>query len=180
MRGPKMENHPMARFSDTQTIILAAAASHETRSMLPVPDSVRARGAALNRALAALVRRGFAAETIANATDAVWRTDPDGQRIGLMITAEGLTAIGVEPGDVPEFGGGDVRPKRVRPSGKLGAILASVEKPDGASLVELADATGWLPHTTRAALTRLRQRGFDIRLETNDGRKAYRLIGQAA
>ena len=180
VRGPEMENHPMTRLSDTQTIILSAAASHETGRLLPVPDSVRARGATLDRTLAALVRRGFAVETIANATDAVWRTDPDDQRIGLTITDAGLAAIGVEPGDVPECGGGDVRPERVRPSGKLGAILAAVAGPDGASLVELADAAGWQRHTTRAALTRLRQRGFDIRLETTDGRKAYHLADQVA
>ena len=180
VHGPEMENHPMTRLSDTQMITLSAAASHETGRLLPVPDSVKARGAALDRTLAALVRRGFAVETIANATDAVWRTDPDGQRIGLAITDEGLAAIGVEPGDVPESGGEDVRPERVRPSGKLGAILAAVAGPDGASLVELADAAGWQRHTTRAALTRLRQRGFDIRLETTDGRKAYRLVDQAA
>ena len=180
VRGPEMENHPMTRLSDTQTIILSAAASRETRSMLPVPDSVKARGATLERTIAALVRRGFAVETIANATDAVWRTDPDGQRIGLTITDAGLAAIGVEPGAVPESGGGGVRPKRVRPSGKLGAILTAVAGPDGASLAELADAVGWQRHTTRAALTRLRQRGFDIRLETTDGRKAYHLADQAA
>ncbi len=180
VRGPEMENHPMTRLSDTQTIILSAAASHETGRLLPVPDSVKARGATLERTLAALVRRGFAVETIANATDAVWRTDPDGQRIGLAITDEGLAAIGVEPGDVPECGDGGVRPKRVRPSGKLGAILAAVAGPDGASLVEVADAAGWQRHTTRAALTRLRQRGFDIRLEKTDGHRVYRLVGQAA
>ncbi len=141
---------------------------------------MKAKGAALDRTLAALVRRGFAVETIANAADAVWRTDPDDQRIGLTITDEGLAAIGVEPENVPECGGGDVRPNRVRPSGKLGAILAAVAGPDGASLVELADAAGWQRHTTRAALTRLRQRGFDIRLEKTDGHRVYRLVDQAA
>ncbi len=180
VRGPEMENHPMTRLSDTQTIILSAAASHETGRLLPVPDSVRARGATLDRTLAALIRRGFAVETNANATDAVWRTDLDDQRIGLTITDEGLAAIGVEPGDVPECGGGDVRPERVRPSGKLGAILTAVAGPDGASFAELADATGWQRHTTRAALTWLCQRGFDIRLEKTDGHRVYRLVDQAA
>jgi hypothetical protein len=175
-----MENHPMTRLSDTQTTILSAAANHQAGRLLPVPASVKARGATLDRTLATLVRRGFAIEMIAIATDAVWRTDPDGQRIGLRIADEGLIAIGVEPENASECGGGSVRPEQARPSGKLGAILAAVAGPDGASLVELADAAGWQRHTTRAALTRLRQRGFDIRLETSDGRKAYRLAGKAA
>ena len=36
-------------------------------------------------------------------------------------------------------------------------------------------AAGWLPHTTRAAITRLRQRGYDVRITTNGGRKVYQL-----
>jgi hypothetical protein len=34
---------------------------------------------------------------------------------------------------------------------------------------------GWLPHTTRAALTGLRKRGFPVSLIERDGRKAYQL-----
>lgn len=63
----------------------------------------------------------------------------------------------------------------VRPDGKLGLLVEQVETADGAMLSELATLTGWQKHTVRAALTRLRQRGFPIRLEDRDGRKAYRL-----
>ena len=170
----------MPRLSDTQTIILSAAVSHATRRLLPIPTSVKARGAALNRALAALLKRGFASEATATSDDATWRRDPDGRRIGLIITREGLAAIGVETQEAPDMKGSDAMTEKKRPAGKLGTILEGVERADGATLADLTDATGWLPHTTRAALTRLRQRGFDIRLETNDGRKAYRLAGQAA
>ena len=45
----------------------------------------------------------------------------------------------------------------------------------GATIEEIAGATNWLRHTSRAALTRLRQRGFDIRSEQVDGRRVYRL-----
>ena len=54
-------------------------------------------------------------------------------------------------------------------------MLDAVGAEGGATLAELAGLTGWLPHTTRAALTRLRQRGYALeRLDLN-GRKAYRL-----
>lgn len=42
-------------------------------------------------------------------------------------------------------------------------------------LLERNAVTGWLPHTTRAAITRLRQRGYDIRLAEVGSRKVYRL-----
>ncbi len=62
-----------------------------------------------------------------------------------------------------------------RPGGKLGRVLEEVAAAGGATLAELAGLTGWRPHTTRAALTRLRQRGYAFeRLDLN-GRKAYRL-----
>jgi hypothetical protein len=40
----------------------------------------------------------------------------------------------------------------------------------------LVEATGWLPHTTRAALTGLRKRGYAVLLERQDGKPSlYRI-----
>ena len=66
-----------------------------------------------------------------------------------------------------------------RPAGKLGKVLTAVGTEPGATLVELVSLTGWQPHTARAALTRLRQRGFKVHLREAGGRKAYHLT-QAA
>ena len=35
---------------------------------------------------------------------------------------------------------------------------------EGATIAELSEALDWLPHTTRAALTGLRKRGYAVRL----------------
>jgi hypothetical protein len=64
------------------------------------------------------------------------------------------------------------------PTGKLGIIMTAVSSEAGATLAELSATTGWLPHTTRAALCRLRQRGFAVNLAESDGRKAYRLTAR--
>ena len=64
-----------------------------------------------------------------------------------------------------------------RPAGKLGQVLDAVIAGRGASLGELVELTGWQPHTARAALSRLRQRGFAVHLHTSDGRRAYHLAG---
>ena len=63
----------------------------------------------------------------------------------------------------------------LRPGGKLGTVLQAVSSDAGATLAELVALTGWLPHTTRAAVTGLRKRGFAIDLVEQDARKAYRL-----
>ena len=62
-----------------------------------------------------------------------------------------------------------------RPGGKLGLILDRLEVQTGATVDELVDTTGWQKHSVHGALSRLRKRGFDIRLGATKGRKAYRL-----
>jgi hypothetical protein len=44
----------------------------------------------------------------------------------------------------------------------------------GATLNEMVAATGWLPHTTRAALTGLKKRGYAVRSDKVDGVRTYR------
>lgn len=172
----------MARLSETQTTLLSAAAARRHGSLLPPPDTLKVTGKALDRTLEALIRRGLAEEVRARDDSGTWRQDDQGDRLGLVITTAGLAAIGVETdskaeGTVPieaQHPTGVAAPKE-RPRGKLGAILAAVATENGATLDELAEAACWQKHTTRAALTRLRQRGFDIRLQPTGDRKAYRL-----
>jgi DNA-binding MarR family transcriptional regulator len=181
----------MTQLSDTQATILSAAAGRDDGAVFPLPDSIRARGAALDRSLSALLKRGLVSETTASPADPGSRTDEDGRCVSLAITPAGLEAIGIEaesPGGANKAEvtdsceappAGNDADARQRPTGKLAFVLESVERDDGATLLELTDRTGWQPHTTRAALTRLRQRGFPIALETRDGRKAYRIAGEA-
>jgi uncharacterized protein DUF3489 len=59
---------------------------------------------------------------------------------------------------------------------KQALVLGLLQRKQGASLAELVAATSWLPHTTRAALTRLRQGGHDLQKEKRDtGETAYRI-----
>ena len=174
----------MPRLSDTQAILLSAAAARTNLNVLPVPDTIRLKGGALDRTVRALLDGGF----ITDGTDTGPTAQPttDGNRP--VISPKGLAAIGVEvpeagptlSGDGPGAGRStDATIRRDRPGGKLGVLLDAVARPTGATLDELTAATAWLPHTTRAALARLRQRGFDVRLATTEGRKAYRLVEAA-
>jgi Protein of unknown function (DUF3489) len=64
-----------------------------------------------------------------------------------------------------------------RPGTKRALIIALLSREQGASSAELIAATGWLPHTTRAALTGLRQHGCSIaRFQRADGMTAYRIV----
>ena len=65
---------------------------------------------------------------------------------------------------------------------KIGRVIELLERDQGAKLDELTAATGWLPHTARAALTCLRHRGYDVRLERGESGRAsvYRALATLA
>lgn len=54
-------------------------------------------------------------------------------------------------------------------------IVAMLNHAKGASIAELMAATGWLPHTTRAALSRLRKAGMILERTSEDGSSRYRI-----
>lgn len=60
---------------------------------------------------------------------------------------------------------------------KRARMIALLEVKEGASLDDMVAATGWLPHTTRAALTGLRKSGKIIESEKADGVRRYRIVG---
>ena len=73
------------------------------------------------------------------------------------------------------------KPTQHRPGTKRAHVIALLSREQGAQLSELMATTGWLAHTTRAALTGLRQKGYAIeRCKTADGTSAYRIIADAA
>ena len=64
-----------------------------------------------------------------------------------------------------------------RQGSKLSTVIDLLGRKKGAGIEELASATGWLPHTTRAALTGLRKRGYAIERERAEkGGSLYRIV----
>lgn len=55
-------------------------------------------------------------------------------------------------------------------------LAALVVRDEGATLHQMIAATGWLPHTTRAALTGLKKKGYAISSDTVDGVRTYRAV----
>ncbi|MBC7603675.1 MAG: DUF3489 domain-containing protein [Ramlibacter sp.] len=47
---------------------------------------------------------------------------------------------------------------------------------EGATLDQMIAATGWLPHTTRAAMSGLRKKGYVIDSDKVDGVRTYRAV----
>ena len=60
-------------------------------------------------------------------------------------------------------------------STKRAKLIAMLERPEGASVAEIGQRLGWLPHTVRAAITGLRKAGREVsRSKDADNRSVYR------
>jgi hypothetical protein len=110
----------MTKLSDTQAILLSAAAQRTDGNLLPLPGSLR--GGAAVKVVGALLARGLAREEVTDRTtradtalNTVWRNEDDGRAVLLKITPEGLAAIGVEPAGEAEPA---VEPAAAEPAGE--------------------------------------------------------------
>jgi hypothetical protein len=170
----------MPKLSDTQAILLTHAAQNDTASLYPLPQTLR-RGGGITRAIAALISAGYVEERETHEAAAVHRTDNE-DRYGVYATTAGLAAIGIVDGEQ----GDAAQPPSPNPVAtasrvtKASTVVALLSQPAGATLPELITATGWLPHTTRAALTGLRKRGHVIVRYSRDGATCYRIDAAAA
>ena len=59
---------------------------------------------------------------------------------------------------------------------KRDQLAAMLVRDAGATLDQMIAATGWLPHTTRAALTGLKKLGYAIDSDKIDGIRTYRAV----
>ena len=92
------------------------------------------------------------------------RDDDDGR----YLTPAGYRSVGQEP---------PIAPSSDASASKRDRVVGLLRRSEGASLSELIALTGWLPHTTRAALSRLRSGGQPLLKSTReDGSTAYRIV----
>jgi hypothetical protein len=179
------------KLTDAQVVILSAAAQRKDRC-LSAPATIK--GAALSKVGVKLAKLGLVREIGAKAGAPIWRRDDAGQGYALKLTAAGLKAIAVDEGSQDEIepsealqpqaqnvagqdeDGHPARGAAPRDGSKLALVIEHLRRADGATLIDLTEATGWLPHTTRAALTGLRKRGYAvIRERIGAGGSVYRI-----
>jgi transposase len=82
----------MAKLSDTQLVILAAACERDDRGVYPLTAKVS--GGALEKVLKSLLAKGLIEEVPAGLGDTVWRSGEDGSRYTLRATSAALDALG--------------------------------------------------------------------------------------
>lgn len=172
----------MTKLNDLQLILLTNAATRETGSLLPAPESVAEAGDRLAKSTAALAKRNLVEERPTTDAASTHRTDGH-DRFGMFITDAGRAAINVEAADVqgtpaPATPATTSAPKPERQT-KSAAVIALLQREEGATLAEMIETTGWLPHTTRAALTGLKKKGHVIDKGKRDDVTCYHIAAKA-
>lgn len=187
----------MTQLSDTQALILSAAAQRPEHIALPLPESLH--GGAAAKVVGAMLAKGFLEEVDADMRrgEPLWRETGDGHGVTLVATDAGLAAIGIEPEDANPASAGttdapteesapdaptepEAAPKTRTPreGTKQATLIAMLRAPDGATIEEIASALGWAGHTVRGAMAGALKKklGLEVVSEKIEGRgRAYKL-----
>ena len=175
----------MPSLSKIQRAILTHAAEHAEGVCLP-PN--RARQRAARESAADLLTLKLIRTVRAKDGTPTWYVDDAGRPVSLIVTKRGRDAIRVptRTAAAPMAATSDKQvargPTRVgeppREGSKIAQVIKRLSQEAGASLPELIQLTGWLPHTTRAAMTGLRKRGYTVALERGENNTpVYRMTG---
>lgn len=180
----------MPKLTDTQLIVLSKAAQRDDGAA-SVPE--RMNTSAAKKVADSLIARKLMREIRGKPGMPVWRVDESGRSISLVIFRPGREAISVpeehdevESGAKPNRSARDaVKPNVPRPAPRQGSkqalIISLLSKSSGTTIGTLIEAAGWLPHTTRAALTGLRKRGFSVERSTDGAHGSrYRIVTRPA
>lgn len=178
------------KLSDTQLVILTAAAQRANLLALPLPQNLK--GGAAQKVVSSLLKQGLLEEIDADTRtgEPVWRKTGDAHGVTLAITEHGLAAIGIEPENVHSKAGEKPKPHtapeidrtaktRTRADSKQGKLIEMLRRPEGASIEEIVAAFDWQAHTVRGAIAGALKKklGLDVTSEKIDGRgRVYRIV----
>jgi hypothetical protein len=211
---------PMPKLSDTQLVILSAAAQRADLSVLPLPETLKLKGGALTKVMDSLRNRGM-----------IRVVGADGGPERVVITSEGMAAIGVEadndealvPADVaptsaeadsaagvptpateangaampakrkakakgkgkgkaeatksapaasePEAAGEPSAKPTPRAGTKQALMIDLLKRPEGATVEQIAEATGWQHHTIRGAISGALKKKLGLTVEATRTRE---------
>jgi len=140
------------KLTDTQRALLEAAAQHPQKKLTHFPDTLK--GGARIKVLTAM--RGT--QLIVPST-----TDPE----VYVATQAGLQAIGIQT------------TRSTREGTKQAVLIELLKRPEGATLPQMTEATGWQVHTVRGAMAGALKKklGLEITSEKQTGTdRVYRII----
>jgi len=193
----------MSRLSNSQLVVLSAACQRPDRCVFPV--TAKLKGNAAGNVLKSLLKKGLIKEVHTKSRDdTVWRHDEQRGGMTLVATKAAFAALGI---DAPDAGDSEPevaaekpanpetklklnkrskepkaekpKPNGPREGSKQAQLIAMLRRAKGATIVEVAEALSWQPHTVRGAIAgALKKRlGLDVASEKKDEKRGriYRI-----
>lgn len=177
-----------AKLTETQSVILMAAAGRADGNIEPLPATLR--GGARAKVIEGLLGRGL----IVDAEGHHLLTDAGYAAVGKQRPApKGVSQMdahnGVAKRDTPDAVAKhdpihalqklEVTAPAIRSGTKLAAIIDAMRHPGGATIAQMMAGTGWQAHTVRGAISGMvrKRLGLNVSLVRNDsGERVYRVI----
>lgn len=118
------------RLTDLQLVLLSSAAQRPDGMLLPLPETIRAKGKTLERSLTKMLGLGLIEECPARTPERIWRNDDDGHRIALRISTAGQEVLGLDaaPTDVEDSASPDSDPSKDK---VFAAAIGDTSKAEG-------------------------------------------------
>ena len=187
------------KLSDTQLVILRAGAQRADGSLLPFPQSLTAKGAALGTVIETLSKRKLAQERPTVDGAAEWRRDDGGRPLGLFITTSGLLALGVDDAEKtgPSQAAANMSRQRktaaARPHRKArktsttsskrraapaqtkqDLVIQMLRRQSGVSIDDIIAKTKWQSHSVRGFFSGVVRKKLKLPLASNVGKDGVR------
>jgi len=144
----------LIQLTNTQSIILSAACARDDGLIFPVTADIK--GGPVGNSLKSMLKRGLIEEIKASDLNTVWRHDEDIGPVTLKATPLAYSALGNNGGETMTFENPQresVETNPARKSTKQAMLIDLLKRPEGATIAEIADATGWRFHTIRGAMS---------------------------
>ena len=146
------------KLTDTQTLILNTAIQSSNGQLSCFPDNLK--GGARNKVLGSLLRQGLI--QIDGESHRV--TDLAYEALGLAVPPASIEPIKAAP--------------RTRENTKQAQIIAMLQRPEGATISQIVEATGWQPHTVRGTFAGAFKKKLGLTLissKDDHGQRVYRI-----
>ncbi len=194
-----MPKTPSTKLSDTQLVILSAAAQRADHSLLPFPQSLTAKGAALNKVIETLSRRKLVVERRVVNGETEWGRDQENRPVGLFITDGGLLALGLDesekdelpkaaasktsqnkkPTARPRHKARKAPPPEAKKRGahaqtKQDLVIQMLRRQSGVSVDDIIAKTNWQPHSVRGFFSGLVRKKLKLPLVSDVGKDGVR------
>jgi Protein of unknown function (DUF3489) len=187
------------KLSDGQLVILSTAAQRADGSLLPFPQSLTFKGAALGKMVEILCKRKLVEERRIVPGAPQWRRDEERRPLGLFITKSGLLALGISETEEarPAQAAASMprqhktaaaksrgKPRKVsaaKPKGRAATsqskqdlVIQMLRRQSGATIEDIIAKTGWQPHSVRGFLSGLVKKKLKLPLVSEMGKDGVR------